>query len=242
MSDRELMVKEPSMMDLLQIAVDKGAGIETLERLVALKERMMDRQAAIDFDTALNSCQKQIGRIAPNVQRKDTNSWWADYSQLDRTIRPIYTEAGFSVGFSEVAPVAIGKVRIKGTLSREGISRDYFSEITPSTTGPKGGAMATATDADAIAASRAKRYIMLSIFNIATGIDRQEKEGIPAAEREFMADTTVDEWIDAMNNAPDMNALKSVFSECWGKAKKLNDTDAKNAFQKTYEAKKRSLL
>ena len=37
--------------------------------------------------------------------------------------------------------------------------------------------MATATDADAIAMARAKRYILLDIFNIAVGIDKIEKEG-----------------------------------------------------------------
>jgi len=77
------------------------------------------------------------------------------------------------------------------------------------------------------------------------GISRQQEDddgNAASGETERMPDTAVDEWIDAMNNAPDLNALKQVFSECWGKAKKLNDTDAKNAFQKTYEAKKRSLL
>ena len=43
--------------------------------------------------------------------------------------------------------------------------------------------MATATDADAIAQSRAKRYIMLDIFNIAVGIDAEEKQGIPKLNR-----------------------------------------------------------
>ena len=172
-------------LGLIQSALSKNVAPEVLKELVALHQSMIrfeweaqERQAKMDFDDALNSCQQQIGRIAPNQNRKDTNSWWADYAQLDRTIRPIYTASRFSVAFSEVAPIAPGKVRIQATLSRAGVSKEFFGEITPSTTGPKGGAMATATDADAIAQSRAKRYILLDIFNIAIGIDKDEKQGV----------------------------------------------------------------
>lgn len=170
-------------IELIQQALASGTSPDVIRELVALQQSMErfnwereERQAKIDFDNALNECQKQIGRIAPNVNRKDTSSWWADYAHLDKTVRPIYTDAGFSIAFSEVEPISKGKVRIKASLSRGGISKDYFSEITPSTTGPKGGAMATATDADAIAASRAKRYLILAIFNVSVGIDKIEKD------------------------------------------------------------------
>ena len=157
------------------MAVAKAA-VDLQIQMEEFQWKREERQAKIDFDQALNECQSKIGRIAPNQQRNDTHSWWADYAELDRTIRPIYTAAGFSIAFSEVQSLAVGKVRIRAELSRGGISKEYFSEITPSTQGPKGGAMATATDADAIAQSRAKRYLMLSIFNIAVGIDKDEKK------------------------------------------------------------------
>ena len=236
---------EITPLSLIQSALSKNVAPEVLKELVALQQSMVrfeweaqERQSRIDFDDALNECQRQIGRIAPNVNRADTHSWWADYTQLDRTTRPIYTAARFSIAFSEVAPLAVGKVRIQATLSRAGISREYYSEITPSTTGPKGNAMATATDADAIAASRAKRYLLLAIFNIAIGIDTEEKKGAG----ETMAESVVLEYVDALKEAPDMNSLKSVFSECYTKAKKLDDGAAKRAFQEAYEAAKRRFV
>jgi hypothetical protein len=241
--------REPTQitpLSLIQSALSKNVAPEVLKELVSLQQSMVrfdweaqERQAKMDFDDALNSCQQQIGRVAPNQNRLDTHSWWADYSQLDRTIRPIYTDARFSIAFSEVAPIAPGKVRIQATLSRAGISREYHSEITPTTTGPKGGAMATATDADAIAASRAKRYLLLSIFNIAIGIDSEEQQG--NQQGESMPVTVVTEYCDALKEAPDLAALKSLFSECWQKAMKLKDSSAKKAFQETYEAQKRRL-
>jgi hypothetical protein len=186
----EIAVVQPTPMELLQSALSSGVTPEVMRELVALQQsaerfswEREERQSKIDFDDALNRCQQSIGRIAPNVKRNDTNSWWADYTQLDRTVRPIYTAEGFSICYSETAPIHEGKVRIKAELSRSGISKEYFREITPSTTGPKGGAMATATDADAIAGSRAKRYLILDIFNISMGIDQEEKSGIPEDDR-----------------------------------------------------------
>ena len=231
MSD-ELVVaekREITPLSLIQSALSKNVAPEVLKELVTLQQSMVrfewesqERQSKIDFDDALNECQQKIGRIAPNVNRKDTSSWWADYAQLDRTIRPIYTEHRFSIGFSEVSPLAVGKVRIQATLSRAGVSRDYYSEITPSTTGPKGGAMATATDADAIAASRAKRYLLLSIFNIAVGIDKIEKEGIPEDSR--------DVFLQAIKTAPDRSSLEKAYLVAKKEATAKNDAESLRIF------------
>ena len=164
-------------LSLIQDALSKNVAPEVLKELVALQQSMVrfqweseNRQAKNDFDDALNSCQSEIGRIAPNQKRSDTGSFWADYSQLDRTIRPIYTAQKFSISFTEIAPLVPGKVRIQAILSRCGISKEFSTEITPSTTGPKGGVMATATDADAIAASRAKRYLLIENSDGAVGL------------------------------------------------------------------------
>jgi hypothetical protein len=235
---REALAGEGTPQEKALVIKELVALQQSVERFQWERE---ERQGKIDFDNALNLCQSKIGRIAPNVNRRDTNSWWADYAQLDRTIRPIYTEQGFSIAFSEVASIAPGKVRIQATLSRAGISHEYHSEITPTTTGPKGGAMATATDADAIAASRAKRYLLLSIFNISIGIDKDEKLGVPAEPTECLPESTVDEYVEALKQAPDMNSLKTLFAECYQKAKALGDNSAKKSFQQTYEDAKRRL-
>lgn len=216
MTDTAIQRSTPTGMELLaelsrktddpQVAVAVAKAVVDLQiQMEQFQWQREDRQAKMDFDQALNGCQSKIGRIAPNQQRNDTHSWWADYAELDRTIRPIYTEQGFSIAFSEVQSLAPGKVRIRAELSRGGISKEYFSEITPSTLGPKGNAMATATDADAIAQSRAKRYLMLSIFNIAVGIDKIEKEGV--------TDDVMETWIGKLAAAKDTAELNRISLE-----------------------------
>lgn len=242
-----------SPRDLIEQAFAKCESAADLERVAGVVEKLValeqtaerfawereERQLKSDFDDALSTCQKTIERVKPNQKRLDTHSSWADYAQLDRAIRPIYTAEGFAIAYSEVEPIHAGKVRIKATLSRKGISKDYFQEITPSTTGAKGNALVNATDADAIAQSRAKRYLLIDIFNIAVGIDADEKKGIAPAE--LMPESVIDEYLDALKASPDRASLQSVFSDCWTKAKKIGDSAAKQAFEKAYEARKREL-
>lgn len=242
----EIEARHITPLSLIQDALTAKVAPEVLKELVSLQQSMVrfeweaqERQSKIDFDNALNTCQKRIGRIAPNVHRQDTRSWWADYAQLDRTIRPIYTDAGFSISYSEVQPISAGKVRIQGTLRRAGIQAEFFSEITPSTTGPKGNVMATATDADAIAMARAKRYILLDIFNISVGIDKEEKAGVPVQVSEE-AEVKLQEWADALRQCDDLATLKNVFGDAWKFAKSIGP-DQKRHMEEVYEQVKRSL-
>lgn len=241
---QEIEARPITPLSLIQDALHKGVPPEVLKELVALQQSMIrfdweaqERQAKIDFDNALNHCQAKIGRVAPNVQRNDTRSMWADYVQLDRAIRPIYTEAGFSVSFSEVAPINPAKVRIMGTLSRGGVSREFFAEITPSTTGAKGNALVNATDADAIAQSRAKRYILLDMFNIAIGIDQEEKKAQPLTDEQ---EARLSEWEDALRSCPNLNVLKSTFADAYKFAGSVSAT-AKQNMTRVYEDMKRRL-
>ena len=67
---RELMPATP--MGLLQLALEKEANIDVIERLAKLQREERDYQARVDFDTALNHCQAQIKRIAPNAKRENS--------------------------------------------------------------------------------------------------------------------------------------------------------------------------
>ena len=181
LTERPAEILAPDPMRLIQQALSTGTSPEVVRELVALQQSMErfnwereERQAKIDFDTAMNECQQKIGRVAPN-QKRENNIGWADYVQLDKTIRPVYIGAGFSISFSEVESSDKNKLRMCATVSRGGISREYFADISRAPTNGK----TSQLDADAAAASRIKRYLILSIFNIAVGIDKDEKKGAP---------------------------------------------------------------
>lgn len=71
--EAEALASTPTMMQLLAAAVDKGVPVETMEKLVALHERVADRQAAQEFSDALATFQSEcpviekskVARIVP---------------------------------------------------------------------------------------------------------------------------------------------------------------------------------
>jgi hypothetical protein len=172
-------------MQLMQQALASGTSPEVIRELVALQQSVErfnwereERQWRIDFDNALSTCQSKVATLAPNQGRKSRKTatqddiFWLDYKGLDEAVRPIYLEEGFSISFSEIEEGKDNYVGMKAIVSRSGVSREYFKRLTLQ------GAFEgmPKADAEASAASRVKRYLMLQIFNVAIGIDKDEKK------------------------------------------------------------------
>ena len=218
-------------MQLMQQALASGTSPEVIRELVALQQSVErfnwereERQAKIDFDNALNECQKQIGRIAPNRERENS-IMWLDYVGVDKVVRPVYLEAGFSISFSEVESPTEGR-RVKATLSRSGVSKEYFSKLTPA-----GNSKMSAADADASGSSRAMRYLLLKIFNIAVGIDKDEKKPFEdgkqpgvLSERDHLI------YLDNIRNANDAEELRKLYMAAQKAADACGDTKSTLAF------------
>jgi hypothetical protein len=225
-------------LGLIQSALSKNVAPEVLKELVALQQSMIrfdweaqERQARIDFDTALNECQQQIERVVPN-QDRENGITWADYAQIDRAVRPIYIKAGFSVGFSEMQGGDQARLRMCATLSRGGISREYFSEISRNPANSKMNQL----DADASAASRVKRYLMLSIFNISVGIDKDEKAGI--AGKDVLSEQEYAPLMEAIEGAETALKVTGAYIRALKAAK--NEVE-KAAFEKAANKRKAEL-
>lgn len=97
---------------LLHTAVEQNIPVETMERLVALHERMSDRAAAAEFAAALARFQRACPLIA-RTSRADIVSgsgakFSYNYAELDeivRTIRDLLHECGLSYSWdSKVGP------------------------------------------------------------------------------------------------------------------------------------------
>ena len=75
--------------------------VEKLERLLGVQVRMMDRQAKMAFDEALAKVQASMPRIAQNGTIKQKGgriaSKYMKYEDIDRAIRPLLAEHGFSL-------------------------------------------------------------------------------------------------------------------------------------------------
>lgn len=95
---------------ILRAAIDSKVPVETIERLVALKERIEMRSAAMDFNAALAAFQAECPPIRKtskaSITTKSGGQYAYTYAELDeiaRTTRPILTKHGLSYSWdSEV--------------------------------------------------------------------------------------------------------------------------------------------
>jgi len=91
-----------SPAQLLTVAVEKGADVGSLEKLMDLQERWENRQAKKDFDAALSQFQAVCPTIIRNKEVKFGNTKWS-YAELDsirEQIRESLQECGFSFRWS----------------------------------------------------------------------------------------------------------------------------------------------
>jgi hypothetical protein len=88
---------------LIQLALEKGTPVETLEKLVALHERVADRQAAAEFAGALADFQNACPAISKTTTASVTTQTgtkftytYAELSHIAETVRPLLFARGFS--------------------------------------------------------------------------------------------------------------------------------------------------
>ncbi len=114
------------------------------------------------------------------------------------------------------------------TLSRSGVSREYFSKLVPA-----GNSKMSAADAEASAASRAMRYLLLKIFNIAVGIDKDEKRPFEGLDVKVYAPL-----MEGIENAASIPAVTAAYISALKMAKTEQE---KKAFEAAAQKRKGEL-
>lgn len=218
MSELVVQDQSTSMMALIQRAAsDPTIDMDKMERLIALKDRMDAKQAEADFNAALSRVQANMGRVAADRENKQTKSFYATYSALDKAIRSIYTGEGFSLSFStEDSPE--GTVGMVCYVSHAaGHTRTYKAVVPSDGKGAKGGDVMTKTHAFGSGTSYGMRYLLKMIFNIAIGED--DDDGNAFGENEIPAKDQA--WIDAVTALTDypeyLDMKKKMLADYGGK-------------------------
>lgn len=191
--------------------------IEKMERLWAMHERLVERDREQAFNVAMKSAQANMGRISADATNNQTHSKYATYGQLDRHVRPIYTDHGFSLSFDQGDGAPDGHLRVLAYVSHDaGHTRTYHADIPSDGKGAKGGDVMTKTHASGSAMSYGMRYLLKMIFNLAIGED--DDDGNAAGERGVSA-------VEAVTKEAIANKMLETFMADIKKC----DTDAKAA-------------
>jgi ERF superfamily protein len=235
MPTTELVRREPTAMELLQSAVDKGAGIETVERLVALQRDMREYEAKVAFDGALHQCQKQMTLIGADLYNPQTKSKYASYAKLDKVLRPIYSAQGFSLSFDTEPSANPDSVLMVCYVSREGHTRTYHLPMPADGKGAKGGDVMTKTHATGAATAYGMRYLLKMIFNVAVGEEDNDGNGGPMEETEQLS------WAASMEGAIDKPSLVKYFNAAFQEAQKRRDNASLQYFRQVRDKRQGEL-
>lgn len=117
-----------SPMELLSAAVERGASVETIERLAALAERMDQARARRAFDEAISAAKAEIPAIRKNravdftTLKGRTNYVYEDMAEIAATVDPILSKHGLSYRYRTT--VDQGLITVTCVLSH----RDGHSE------------------------------------------------------------------------------------------------------------------
>lgn len=167
---------------LIHAAIDKGVSVETMEKLVLLKERMEDRRAAQEFAAALARFQGQALSVQKNKETDYTTKaggrvhyTYATLDQIAAAVRPGLLAAGLS--YSWDATVADRKVKVVCTLRHENGHRETSTFEAPVDSESK----MNATQQVGAALTYGKRYSLISILGLTTA--EEDTDGLGGKPR-----------------------------------------------------------
>jgi len=217
-----------SMVEMIgQLAMNEDVSVDKMERIMAMQERILDRQAQQDFTSAMVVVQQSIPFIRKDRENKQTNSNYANLDSINKVIKPLYTKEGFSLSFGTDGEVLPGTVRITCEVSHiGGHSKSYTYDAPIDDKGIKGTVNKTTTHARGSAVTYGQRYLTKMIFNLT--LTDEDDDGNSATVTEYVGDV-----VAAIQSAKTTDELR----ELWG----MLSADQMKSFEKEVAARVKEL-
>src|ERR1700690_316396 len=139
-SEEKMVPHVANHFDLLALALSKDAAIDVIERLAALQQSQIDREAKNDFSDAMSAAQTEISNVIPDMTNSETQQKYASFKALNRAIRPVYLKHGFSLSFNGAESSKPDEVLILCDVSHKGgWTKQYMLPMPCDGKGAKGG-------------------------------------------------------------------------------------------------------
>lgn len=213
------LTESASLISMIErVALNPNAGIDTLERLLAMKERIEAREAEKSFNVALAAMATELpeieerGAIKNNAgQVQSTYALWEDIQEV---IKPILQRFGFSLRFRSGIHDD-GRPTVTGVLSHVDGHTDQTTLVLPiDSSGAKNNVQGLGSST-----SYGQRYTAKLLLNLTSrGADDDGRSaGLGQAAQRFIAD------INACDGVDELRAWKTAHYD--GAAKLLPPTE-----------------
>lgn len=206
---------------IIEYAIERGAGIDTIERLIALKEREDENQARRAFNVAFADFKAEAVTLTRTKQVTDGPLKGKKHVELGEIIKvatPALAKHGLSISWKltkdspEWMEVTCVLRHIAG-----------HSESVSMGGAPDTGPGRNAIQARGSAKTYLERYTATAILGLAP--EDEDTDGVtPAQVIKFTEEqsATLQEWADALRQAPDKAQLKSTADRAIAYAKSVN--------------------
>lgn len=202
-------------------ALNPDIDVEKMERLLAMQERIMTRNAEMAFNAAMRTAQEEMPKVLRNKRNDQTSSNYADLERVNEAIVPVYTKHGFSLSFGTGTSTLDGHILITCLVSHvDGHTRPYQCDMPLDLAGIKGNQNKTPTHAHGSTMSYGRRYLTLLIFNIT--LTNEDKDGNRDSDL-----ITEDQVTVLMDLAEEVKADRAKFLT-YMKVERLADIQAKD--------------
>lgn len=221
-------------MEVLQLAIQQGADVDKLAKLLELQERWEANQARKAFFAAFSAFKSEAVTVVKNVAVTDgplKGKRYADLFGVVNAVSPVLAKHGLSHSW-RLTRDEKDWMEVTCTIRHA----QGHSEAVSMGSAPDTGPGRNAIQARGSAKSYLERYTLLAATGLAAS--GQDDDGKTSAA---MPEESVIDWLDAIASASDLDELKKQYFDAAKKAEAFHDTAAVAKFQKAKNERYRQL-
>lgn len=188
----------------IQLAVERGASADELDKLLTLHERVTKAEAERAYAEAMRNCQKGMPVVLKTARNSHTGSQYPLFENLLQLVKPIYVSNGFALSFGTDDSILPNHYRVVCDVLHVGGHKErYHADFPADGQGSQGGKSAmNPVQGVGSTFTYARRYLTALIFNLT--IAGEDTDAARSQER-------TDEEIDRQGQQ--LDAIRSAYEE-----------------------------
>lgn len=216
---------QPQNTGIIQYAIERGAGIDTIERLIALKEREDENQARRAFNVAFADFKAEAVTLFRTKEVKDGPLKGKKHVELGEIVKvatPALAKHGLSISW-KITKDSPEWMEVTCVLRHIAGHSEAVSMGGAPDTGPGRNAI----QARGSAKTYLERYTATAILGLAP--EDEDTDGVTPAQVDAITERQQIElqtWADALRGCPNEGALKSEFERARAYARSVSPKSA----------------